>query len=261
MRRILKVIALVTAGAVVIGAAFAAGRAWAAGIPGIGALSYSGTLQDTNGTPLTGSRNIQVNLWGTATGGTTPLCQTASTAISLKAGRFAITLPDACTATVKGNPNTWIEVLVEGASLGRTKIGAVPYAVEAGHATSADSATTAGNAAAATGALQTTLDQVQAAITAAESNITALQGRALSCTLTIGESTSSEFFPTGTSAAQCAATEFLTGCSCGSDSALTSGVPLIQTTNGSSLANGVCACRRATGSGMVYPMGSCCTIQ
>jgi len=146
-----------------IAAAFFAGRALAGGIPATGALTYSGFLQNASGDPLTGSHPIQVNFWNAATGGTAPLCQTPSTSIALDAGRFSIGLPDTCTSAVKANPNAWVEVLVDGVTLGRTKLGAVPYAVEAGHATSADTATTAATANAAGGALDTRLDAIEAA--------------------------------------------------------------------------------------------------
>jgi len=118
-------------------AAFFAGRVLAGGIPATGALTYSGLLQDANGAPLTGAHNIQVALWPAATGGTTPACQTTSASLTLNAGRFSVTLPDSCTTTIQANADAWVEVLVEGASLGRSKLGAVPYAVEAAHASTA----------------------------------------------------------------------------------------------------------------------------
>lgn len=52
-----------------------------------------------------------------------------------------------------GNPNVWVDVLVDGADTGTTKIGAVPYAVEANHTPNADNATTAATAQAAGGSL------------------------------------------------------------------------------------------------------------
>ncbi len=128
--------------------AFLTGRVLASGIPATGALTYAGLLQDASGAPLPGSHNIQVMLWSMATGGTTPLCQTTSTSIALDAGRFSLVLPDACTTAVQANADTWVDVLVDGGSLGRTKLGAVPYAVEASHAASAsnaDNATAATN--------------------------------------------------------------------------------------------------------------------
>jgi len=109
---------------------YLAGRARASGIPATQALTYSGVLADPNGTPLTGSKNIQILLYTAATGGT-PACSTTPTAITLVGGAFQITLPDSCTAQVQAGPDTWVDVVVDGGSLGRTKLGAVPYAVEA----------------------------------------------------------------------------------------------------------------------------------
>jgi hypothetical protein len=132
--------ATLAASAIAIGTvAFLVGRAWAGGIPAMGALTYSGLLQDATGAPLTGDHPIQVRLWNAATPGTTPLCETQSTQ-TLSAGRFSTALPDACTDAIKGNVDVWVEVAVDGVSLGTTKLGTVPYAVEAGHAVSANAA-------------------------------------------------------------------------------------------------------------------------
>jgi hypothetical protein len=109
-------------------------RVWAAGAPGIAALTYSGTLEGADGTPLTGNPQVQIGFYGAQSGGT-PVCQTESASIALDPrGRFSIALPETCTAAVRGNPNLWSEVLVNGSSLGRAKIGAVPYALEAASA-------------------------------------------------------------------------------------------------------------------------------
>jgi hypothetical protein len=70
------------------------------------------------------------------------------------AGRFQLALPD-CQAAVGASPDLWLEAIVDGKSLGRTKLGAVPYAIEASHAVSADSAD------GASGALATRLDAVE----------------------------------------------------------------------------------------------------
>jgi len=127
----------IVGGAAAVTGAFLAGRARADGVPATGALTYAGALQDANGQPLTGTRNLQVNFWNAATGGTTPACQTASAAIALEAGRFAIALPDTCTAAVRAKADVWSEVMLDGTSLGRAKLGAVPYAIEAMRATEA----------------------------------------------------------------------------------------------------------------------------
>lgn len=159
--------------------AFFVGRAFAGGIPGTGALTYAGTLEDAMGAPLTGGPyNVEVKLWSALSAGT-ELCTTGSMSVTLMNGRFSLTLPDDCTAQIQDNSDAAAEVLVDGQSLGRAKLGAVPYAVEALHAVSADSAATATmatsatsatsamtatNAEMATGALATTISDLAAAV-------------------------------------------------------------------------------------------------
>jgi hypothetical protein len=125
---------LLIAGA--IGSAYLMGRARASGIPTMQPLTYSGVLTDTTGTPLTGSKNIQVQIWDAATAGNI-VCATPSAAQTLIAGNFSVVLPDACLTGVHNTANLWTEVLVDGGSVGRAKIGAVPYAVEADTASNA----------------------------------------------------------------------------------------------------------------------------
>ena len=74
-------------------------------------------------------------------------------------GRFSVPLPAACATAVQGNPNVFVEVIVDRTPLGRAKAGAVPYAIEAGHATSADTAS------GAQGALETRLAELQRSTT------------------------------------------------------------------------------------------------
>jgi hypothetical protein len=93
-------------------------------------------LTNAAGAPLTGSKNIQISLYSAATAGTL-LCTVGPGAITLNNGGFQIPLPDSCTAGVHANPDAWIEVFADGASLGRTKLGVVPYALEADHAATA----------------------------------------------------------------------------------------------------------------------------
>lgn len=110
--------------------AYLAGRARAAGIPAAAALTYSGVLTDATGTPMTGSVPIQIAVWDAATAGN-QICATVSTPQTLVGGAFQVTLPDACTTAVHTNSDLWVEVLVSGLAIGRTKLGAVPYAVVA----------------------------------------------------------------------------------------------------------------------------------
>jgi hypothetical protein len=113
-----------------IGSAYFIGRARAAGVPTTTPLTYSGTLTDTSGLAISGSKNLQVQLWDMATAGNV-VCTTGSAAQTLVNGGFSIVLPDTCVAVVHSTQDLWAEVLVDGASTGRTKIGAVPYALEA----------------------------------------------------------------------------------------------------------------------------------
>jgi hypothetical protein len=120
-------------------------RAAASGIPPTNALSYAGVLEDATG-PITGSHRIQVILYDAATAGNN-LCESTPAALGISDGHFSVQLPDTCTTAVAANPNVWADVLVDGSDTGRTKIGAVPYAVEAQHATNADNAALANYAA------------------------------------------------------------------------------------------------------------------
>jgi len=56
---------------------------------------------------------------------------------ALSAGSFSVALSDCFTTNVHDHGDLWIEVQVDGASMGRTKLGAVPYAVEADSASRA----------------------------------------------------------------------------------------------------------------------------
>jgi len=144
-----------------IGGAIAV-SASAAGVPDAMALTYTGYLETPTGVPVTGAVNIIVNVFDAAVDGN-KVCEKTVMDLTLTSGRFQVELPDTCTAAVKANPNLWVEVLVGGASLGRSKLGAVPYALEAGHATSADSATNATNAARATAVLKTSFRDISGA--------------------------------------------------------------------------------------------------
>jgi hypothetical protein len=113
-------------------------RAAASGIPSTNALSYAGVLEDATG-PISGSHNVQVIFYDAATAGNN-LCQSTTAALSITNGHFSVQLPDACATAVGANPNVWVDVLVDGSDTGRTKIGAVPYALEANHSVSATTA-------------------------------------------------------------------------------------------------------------------------
>jgi hypothetical protein len=109
-------------------------RARAAGIPEKDALTYTGYLEDADGNALSGKHSISVRFVASATA-TKALCTGEAPDLELIAGRFQVALPD-CAEVVKANPELFVDVQVDGAWLGATKLGAVPYAIEAGRASS-----------------------------------------------------------------------------------------------------------------------------
>jgi hypothetical protein len=109
------------------------GVAFAEGIPDRGALQYAGTI-DEGGLPVSGFRDLRVQLWSheTSTDVATDLqCVTDAPAHPVNNGRFVVVLDETCTDAVKRNPDLWAELIVAGTAFPRTRLGAVPFAVEA----------------------------------------------------------------------------------------------------------------------------------
>jgi len=113
------------------------GGSWlvrAEGIPAEPTMYYAGTLEES-GVPVNGTRDIRLTLWNDefSVDTTNRLCRVIpETDTMVDNGRFRIPLRDdgACTEGIRGDTEVWVEVNVEGTSLGRSRIGAVPYAVE-----------------------------------------------------------------------------------------------------------------------------------
>jgi len=120
-------------------AAYRLGKARADGVPAVNPLYYGGVLSD-GGRPVEGARAVTVRLWDAATAGTT-VCTTTAAGTTFTGGRFRVALDAACVGAVRANPELWAEVQVEGTTFPRSKLGAVPYAIEAGRAVSAAGAT------------------------------------------------------------------------------------------------------------------------
>lgn len=142
---------LVTLG---IGTGFSIGRARATGTPTASPLTYSATLTDANGALLASPKSIVLQMWDAATAGT-QVCTVGPTTPPLTAGTFTLPLPETCVTAVRNNPNLWVEVFVEGTSMNRAPLGAVPYALEADRAV---------RAVGATGALDTRISAIEAAL-------------------------------------------------------------------------------------------------
>jgi hypothetical protein len=112
-----------------------------AGIPATKALVYAGTLMDGSGKPLTDQHSVEVGVYSAASGGSAVCPVVLNAALTPDAtGGFKVQLDDACAAQVEKNADLWVEVKVDGTPLTRSKLGAVPYAIEAKHADTADKA-------------------------------------------------------------------------------------------------------------------------
>jgi hypothetical protein len=110
-------------------------RARADGIPATRPLTYAGTLEE-GGAPVNGMRNLRLTLWDSATSteSVNTRCITTVPGAMVSNGRFQVVLDAACAGVVRSTPDLWLEIEVNGGSLGRTKLSAVPFAVEANRA-------------------------------------------------------------------------------------------------------------------------------
>lgn len=106
------------------------------GAPETGALTYAGVLTDAAGSPLPSPQDIVITVWDSGIAGNETCAGSFPAAVLDDDGRFQVTMPDECAAAVSGNTDLWIEVAVGASTLERTKIGAVPYALEATNARS-----------------------------------------------------------------------------------------------------------------------------
>ncbi len=134
LRRTLGALALTSA----LALAYFVGVARADGIPTGDVLFYSGTLED-DGVPVDGTRTVIIELYGSASGGAAQ-CTTSSDTVAFTAGAFRVPLSGTCLAAVHANRNLYAEVSVGGTVLPRSKLGAVPYAIEAERAATAATA-------------------------------------------------------------------------------------------------------------------------
>src|SRR4051812_7123921 len=115
-------------------------RVYAEGGPRDKPMFYAGTLS-VEGAPANGPHAISLSLHEAAEGGSA-LCSSQTPAADVMHGHFRVELSDACVATLRAKPDTFMEVSFTGDddvthTLTRVKVGAVPYALEADHAVSA----------------------------------------------------------------------------------------------------------------------------
>jgi len=154
-------------------ATLGASLGWADGIPTADPLVYSGLLLNSVGAAATGNHTVQLSLWddATSTGLTSQKYATTRQTVPVDGrGFFRLVFDTQGLDAVKTNPNLWVQLEVDSVILPRSKLGAVPYAVEASRATLATRATNADNAAvaatanAAGGALASSLSTLQTGV-------------------------------------------------------------------------------------------------
>ncbi|MET0343528.1 MAG: hypothetical protein ABW252_21130 [Polyangiales bacterium] len=124
------------AGATIALAGTALQHAWADDASTVGTLAYAGVLS-VEGKPFDGKRPLGLTLHETATSAKR-LCEAPSKEYDLVAGRFRIDLPEDCVEVVRSHPNAWFALSVAGTQLAPVRIHAVPYALRAQYAASAD---------------------------------------------------------------------------------------------------------------------------
>jgi hypothetical protein len=130
----MKRIGLISIVVLALAGAYLWGRANAAGVPATQPLFYAGTLTDTSGAAASGSHAFIVKLYPDMT--TTNAACTFATAATVTNGRFRLQLDDTCTAAVHANPDLYLELTVDTQPFPRSKLGAVPYALESANASS-----------------------------------------------------------------------------------------------------------------------------
>jgi len=122
-------------------------RVYAENVPTQTPLFYAGTLEE-NGKLVEGTRTLTLTAWDKESEGT-QICQSTTEKLPVSAGHFRMALSDACVAELRAAnkpADVWIALSFkdEGGTPhdipGRTKIGAVPFALRAESAASASGA-------------------------------------------------------------------------------------------------------------------------
>lgn len=141
-----------------------AGRALATGVPTASPLTFSGLVTDDAGKPYAAAVPVIVKLYA-GQNANTAACTAATTEAEAGTGRFEAVLAADCAKAVHDSNDLWSELTV-GANkivLPRSRVGAVPYALEAQVASGAGGALAAEMAATAKSvtALQDGLNAVE----------------------------------------------------------------------------------------------------
>lgn len=129
---------------VTAGTLFLAVAAFADGAPTQQPLTYRGRLLSSSGAPINAPQAFTLRLWTDATStalGMRRCVTTTQTRTPDNQGNFFIQVDDpACTTALQQFSDVWAELEVSTVVLPRTKLGAVPYALESTRAKTATAA-------------------------------------------------------------------------------------------------------------------------
>ncbi len=141
------------------------------GIPLATPLAYAGVLTN-GGVPFEGTQSLTINVWTSATGTalTDRACTTVAASVPVHSGYFRVNLDPSCTTAVQSTPNLWVEIVIGVASMGRTPIAPLPFAIEANRAQVAATANAAG------GALNTRITTAEGSVTSLTSRVSTAEG-------------------------------------------------------------------------------------
>lgn len=119
-------------------------HAYAEGAPTLKPVFYAGTLE-ASGKLASGAHTIALTMFDAEAAGQ-QVCVSETVNAPVEAGRFRVEVSPDCVAKMKAQPDLWVALKFSGPDGVpheiplRTKIGAVPYAMEAQHAVSATQA-------------------------------------------------------------------------------------------------------------------------
>jgi len=103
-------------------------------------INYQAKLTDADGVALNGDYDIAFSIWDAPTGGTCVWGPETHSGVTVTNGLFDVQLGTITTLDIDFSDSLWIEVEVEGVTLGpREKLGTVPYAFRAIYADTAGS--------------------------------------------------------------------------------------------------------------------------
>ena len=94
-------------------------------------INFQGTLTDSSGNPITGTRSMLFHLFNDSTGGFYPLWGETRSSVEIQDGLFRVVLGNVnpLSYSVFNGQERWLQIEVDGETLlPRTKIASVPYA-------------------------------------------------------------------------------------------------------------------------------------